>query len=100
MRMGRVIGNVWATRKEDGLQGLKLLIVQPLDAFGKPNQTQFVAADRIGAGIGDDVLVTSGGSSRYIMKDNPIPIDAVIIGIIDSTEVERGDYDESSDRDD
>lgn len=100
MRMGRVIGNVWATRKEEGLQGIKLLVVQPVDAYGKAIQTHFVAADRIGAGIGDDVLVTSGGSSRYIDKDNPIPIDAVIIGIIDSTEVKRGEIDESSNRDD
>lgn len=100
MQLGKVIGNVWATRKEDGLQGLKLLIVQPVDVQGKPVRTQFVAADRIGAGIGDDVLVTSGGSSRYIMRENPIPIDAVIIGIIDSTEVERGEVNESSNRDD
>jgi ethanolamine utilization protein EutN len=100
MQLGKVIGNVWATRKEEGLQGLKLLIVQPVDVQGKPVRTQFVAADRIGAGIGDDVLVTSGGSSRYIMQENPIPIDAVIIGIIDSTEVERGENNESSNRDD
>lgn len=100
MQIGKVIGNVWATRKEEGLQGLKLLVIQPTDIKGKAVKTQFVAADRIGAGIGDNVLVTSGGSSRYIMKDNPIPIDAVIIGIIDSTEVERGDFDESSNRDD
>lgn len=100
MQMGKVIGNVWATRKEEGLQGLKLLIIQPVDAYGRAIRTQLVAADRIGAGIGDDVLVTSGGSSRFIMRENPIPIDAVVIGIIDSTEVERGEFDESSNRDD
>lgn len=100
MQLGKVIGNVWATRKEEGLQGLKLLIIQPVDVKGNPVRTQFVAADRIGAGIGDDVLVTSGGSSRYIMRENPIPIDAVIIGIIDSTEVERGENNESSNRND
>ncbi|GLC86959.1 EutN/CcmL family microcompartment protein [Lysinibacillus piscis] len=94
MLMGRVIGNVWATRKEDGLNGLKLLIVQPIDSNQKPIRAEMVAADRIGAGIGDDVLITSGGSSRYIMKDNPLPIDAVVIGIIDSTEVMRGDNNE------
>ncbi|QBP42550.1 EutN/CcmL family microcompartment protein [Paenisporosarcina antarctica] len=96
MRLGRVIGNVWATRKEEGLQGLKLLIIQPVDAYGKAVRTHFVAADRIGAGKGDHVLVTSGGSSRFIDKDNPILIDAVIIGIIDSTEVERGEIDGTS----
>ncbi|ARK21640.1 ethanolamine utilization protein EutN [Sporosarcina sp. P26b] len=101
MRMGRVIGNVWATRKEDGLSGLKLLIIQPIDAHGNSIQSHMVAADRIGAGVGDEVLITSGGSSRFILpKENPIPIDAVIIGIIDSTEVKRGDIHESSDRND
>lgn len=100
MRLGKVIGNVWATRKEEGLQGVKLLIIQPEDAYGNPVRTHFVAADRLGAGIGDQVIVTSGGSSRYIDKDNPIPIDSVVIGIIDSTEVKRGEIDESSNRND
>ena len=100
MRLGKVIGNVWATRKEEGLQGVKLLIIQPEDAYGNPVKTHFVAADRLGAGIGDQVIVTSGGSSRYIDKDNPIPIDAVVIGIIDSTEVKRGEIGESSNRND
>lgn len=101
MRMGRVIGNVWATRKEEGLSGIKLLIVQPIDAHGNSIQSHMVAADRIGAGVGDEVLITSGGSSRFILpKDNPLPIDAVIIGIIDATEVKRGDTHEPSDRND
>lgn len=100
MRLGKVIGNVWATRKEEGLQGVKLLIIQPEDAYGNPVRTHFVAADRLGAGIGDQVIVTSGGSTRYIDKDNPIPIDSVVIGIIDSTEVKRGEIDESSNRND
>lgn len=64
------------------------------DSNQQPIRTEMVAADRIGAGIGDDVLITSGGSSRYIMKDNPLPIDAVVIGIIDSTEVMRGEDNE------
>ncbi|WP_409368953.1 EutN/CcmL family microcompartment protein [Lysinibacillus sp. 38-6] len=94
MQMGRVIGSVWATRKEEGLNGLKLLIIQPIDANQQIIRTEMVAADRIGAGIGDNVLITSGGSSRYIMKDNPLPIDAVVIGIIDSTDVMRGEDNE------
>lgn len=90
MQLGQVIGNVWATRKEEGLEGLKLLIVQPIDAHNEPIQNHMVAADRIGAGVGDKVLVTRGGSSRYILKDRSIPLDAVIIGIVDSTEINRG----------
>lgn len=90
MQLGQVIGNVWATRKEDGLEGLKLLIIQPINAHDEPIQNHMVAADRIGAGVGDKVLVTRGGSSRYILKDRSIPLDAVITGIIDSTDIERG----------
>ena len=90
MIMAKVIGNVWATRKEDNLSGLKLLIVQPYDSANNAIRHELVVADRIGAGIGDDVLVTSGGAARYILSDKPLPIDAVVVGIIDSTEV-RGD---------
>ncbi|MER1957071.1 MAG: EutN/CcmL family microcompartment protein [Solibacillus sp.] len=90
MIIGRVIGNVWATRKEENLSGLKLLIVQPIDSKNQPIRQELVVADRIGAGIDDEVLVTSGGAARYILSDVPLPIDAVVIGIIDSTEV-RGE---------
>ncbi|KAB7706652.1 ethanolamine utilization protein EutN [Bacillus aerolatus] len=87
MQMGKVIGNVWATRKEDGLTGLKLLFVQPIHPNGSSIHSPIIAADRIGAGIGDEVIITEGGSARFIMPDNPLPIDAVIIGIVDSTEI-------------
>lgn len=90
MLLGQVIGNVWATRKEEGLEGLKLLIIQPINAQNDPIRNHMVAVDRIGAGVGDQVLITNGGASRYILKDRSLPIDAVVIGIVDSTEVERG----------
>ena len=90
MMIARVIGNVWATRKEENLNGLKLLIVQPIDSNNQPIRHELVVADRIGAGINDEVLVTSGGAARYILTGSAIPIDAVVIGIIDSTEV-RGE---------
>lgn len=93
MIMARVIGNVWATRKEDNLRGLKLLIVQPINSKNEAIRDELVVADRIGAGVGDDVLITSGGSARYILTEVPLPIDAVVVGIIDSTEV-RGEKDE------
>ncbi|TSI07877.1 EutN/CcmL family microcompartment protein [Lysinibacillus sp. BW-2-10] len=90
MMIARVIGNVWATRKEENLNGLKLLIVQPIDSNNQPIRHELVVADRIGAGVDDEVLVTSGGSARYIFASTPLPIDAVVIGIIDSKEV-RGE---------
>ncbi|OIK06620.1 ethanolamine utilization protein EutN [Bacillus sp. MUM 116] len=88
MEMGTVIGNVWATRKEDELKGLKFLIVQP----EMPNRTSagmpFIAVDRIGAGFGDQVLVTRGSAASNMSNDKKLPIDALVIGIIDSIDVE------------
>ncbi|WP_025027841.1 EutN/CcmL family microcompartment protein [Caldalkalibacillus mannanilyticus] len=88
MRLGRITGNVWATRKEDGLTGFKFLFVQLEEPTGKGTDTQIIAVDRIGAGIGDRVMVTLGSASRFIMVDKDLPIDAVVIGIIDSIEEE------------
>lgn len=90
MLLGYVIGNVWATRKEEGLEKLKLLVIQPIDAKNNPIRNHFVAADRIGAGVGDKVLITNGSASRFILKEQSLPVDAVVVGIVDSTEIERG----------
>jgi ethanolamine utilization protein EutN len=88
MQIGKVIGNVWATRKEEGLTGLKFLFVQLEDPQESPVGTPLIAADRIGAGIGDRVMVTRGSAARFIIKREDIPLDAVIIGIVDSIDVE------------
>ncbi|MGG1516494.1 EutN/CcmL family microcompartment protein [Paenibacillus oryzisoli] len=88
MQVGIVIGNVWATRKEDDLVGLKFLFVQPEGPTGLPIDAPLVALDRIGAGIGDKVMVTKGSAARLVIKDKELPIDAVIIGIVDSIDVE------------
>lgn len=91
MQIGTVIGNVWATRKEENLTGLKMLIVQPENPVGKPIEAPFIAVDRIGAGVTDRVIVTRGSAAVNMNPDSPIPIDALIIGIIDSVDVEGGD---------
>lgn len=89
MEMGKVIGNVWATRKEDELTGLKFLIVQPELPDQTAVGTPFIAVDRIGAGFGDQVLVTRGSAASNMSNDKKLPIDALIIGIIDSIDVEK-----------
>lgn len=76
MIVGKVIGNVWATRKVENLNGLKFMVVE-LDSNKK-----IVACDGIGAGIGDKVLVTQGSSARKISCLENSPVDASIIGII------------------
>jgi ethanolamine utilization protein EutN len=89
MELGTVIGNVWATRKEDELQGLKFLIVQPELPNRTAAGTPFIAVDRIGAGFGDQVLVTRGSAAANLSSERKLPIDSLIIGIIDSVDVEE-----------
>ncbi len=83
MKIGRVINNIWATRKDEGLKGVKLLIVQLLDQPGMTEGSIIVAGDIIGAGIGEKVLVTEGSSARQMDGLITSPLDAVIVGIID-----------------
>lgn len=83
MKIGKVISNIWATRKAESMTGVKLMIVQILD---RPNNGQgdiIVAADLIGAGIGEKVLVSEGSSARQMAGCVDSPIDAMIVGIID-----------------
>jgi ethanolamine utilization protein EutN len=87
MIVGKVVGNVWATRKEDSLGGLKLMIVQRIDAFTNEEQESFIAIDQVGAGIGETVLVTTGSSARAVPAIKGSPVDATIVGIIDEMEV-------------
>ncbi|SHJ49591.1 ethanolamine utilization protein EutN [Geosporobacter subterraneus DSM 17957] len=88
MIIGKVIGNVWATRKEEALRGLKFLVVQPLDRFGSDGGSTLVAVDMIGAGVGERVLVVQGSSARRIEGKAEVPVDAAVVGIIDSVEIE------------
>lgn len=91
MLTARVVGNVWATRKEPSLNGLKLLIVEPYDPNTGAKSKAIVAADVVGAGIGELVIVVSGSAARKIMGRDDIAVDATIVGIIDELEVEVGD---------
>jgi ethanolamine utilization protein EutN len=86
MLIAKVLGNVWATKKDERLEGYKLLVVQTKSA-GNPET--LVAADSIGAGIGEDVLITRGSMSRSNLRSPDTPIDAVVVGIIDSVEVDE-----------
>lgn len=89
MRIGKVIGNIWATRKEERLSGLKLLIVQPINAVdGKPDKAPIVAVDIISAGMGDTVIMVGGSSARGAAGDMSIPVDATIVGIVDDQEID------------
>ena len=80
MLAARVIDNIWATRKDTALTGLKFMLVELLDGS---NSIKIIVADLIGAGIGERVLVSQGGAARRMLRDDSIPVDAVIVGIID-----------------
>ena len=87
MIIGRIIGNVVATRKDPRLEGVKLLLVRPLTITGEDENSYVVAIDTVGAGFREKVLVVSGSSARLAEGQKDRPIDAAIVGIIDAVEV-------------
>lgn len=86
MLICEVIGHVWATKKEPTLSGMKLMVVRQIEPNGTPTANVCVAADIVGAGIGEQVLVVSGSTARRAMGTHEPPVDAAIVGIIDSVE--------------
>lgn len=87
MLLGTVIGTVWATRKDPGLVGMKFLIVREIDLDGEPLANFVVAADAVGAGAGETVLVAQGSSGRQTELTTGKAIDAVIMAIVDRLDV-------------
>lgn len=91
MKIAKVIGNIWATRKEEWLAGYKLLIVQPVNILdGSPDRAPIVAADMIGAGMGETVIIVGGSSARSAAGDMSVPVDATVVGIVDDQEFDPG----------
>jgi microcompartment protein CcmK/EutM len=88
MLIVRVIGTTISTIKDEKLLGRKLLLVQQTDEFGKGSGKPFVAIDSVDAGVGDLVLTASGSSARQTAVTKDTPVDAVIMAVIDSLEVE------------
>ncbi len=87
MKVAKVIGNAWATRKHPILESKKLLIVEPVDeTTAVPNGEPLLAIDSAGAGVGDTVLVLDEGTScRQIVGVDHAPTRTIIIGIVDET---------------
>ena len=88
MELGRVAGTVVATQKSEGLAGYKLLVVDLLKTDGETTGTNLVALDTVGAGMGETVIVVRGSSARQAEGLTSVPVDASIIAIVDSIEVE------------
>ena len=91
MILGRVTGTVHATVRSARLDGQRLMVVRPVGLDGRPSGKPLVCVDRAGAGVSELVLVNrEGGAARMLFHDELIPIQAVIVGIVDRVDlVER-----------
>ena len=83
MQLGRVIGDVVATRKDSGFESVKLLLVQPLAADGTAVGRALVAVDAVGAGVGERVFFVRGKEASFPFHPTEVPADAGIVGIVD-----------------
>ncbi|MGD2163359.1 MAG: EutN/CcmL family microcompartment protein [Anaerolineales bacterium] len=88
MLLGKVVGTLVATRKEESLEGLKFLVLKQLDMEGNETGGYRVAADAVGAGLGEVVLYATGSAARQTKYTHQRPCDGVIMAIVDQLEVE------------
>ncbi len=86
MFIGTVVGSLWATRKDEKLNGLKFMLVEKQLNEDEVSPELVVAVDQVGAGVDEQVLVTTGSSARVTFENRSVPVDMVIVGIIDSVE--------------
>ncbi len=104
MHVATVIGSVWSTKKDATLEGLRFLVVRPFTTDGKESAETMIAADPIGAGVGERVLVAHGRAARHaIGMGHDIGFQTAIVGIIDRMELADGrtvgthiDFDEAA----
>lgn len=89
MYLGKVIGTVVATQKDENLVGIRLLVVQPMDDQGEPDGEPHVATDTLGAGRGDRVFLVGSREAVEALPDVYGPVDAAIVGIVDQVHSKR-----------
>jgi ethanolamine utilization protein EutN/carbon dioxide concentrating mechanism protein CcmL len=87
MLIGKVVGTLVATRKEEKMVGMKFLVLKQIDAEGREGSGYVVAVDAVGAGLDEYVLYATGSSARQTVLTDKRPCDAVIMAIIDQWEV-------------
>ncbi len=91
MLIGTVVGNVWSTQKEESLEGLRLLVIQPFTRNTTQTAETMIAVDPIGAGIGERVLVVFGRAARHaIGRGHDIAFQTAVVGIVDRCELDDG----------
>ena len=94
MILGRVIGTVWATRKDEQTVGMTFQIVREVELDYTPKSGFVVAVDSVGAGVGEIVLVAQGSSGRQTALTHNKPVDAVIMAIVDRLDVDEAEVEE------
>lgn len=88
MKLGRIVGTVVSTRKDPSLESLKLLVVENLTTGLEKEGGYVIAVDSVGAGVGEVILYATGSSARQTAVTKDRPVDAVIMAIVDSFDVE------------
>jgi microcompartment protein CcmK/EutM len=92
MYIGRVVGTVVATIKDEAFRGRKLLVVDRLDLDGRPDGWYDICVDAAQAGVGDRVLVIDeGNGARQVIGRDPAPVRAVVVGVVDEVELAESD---------
>lgn len=88
MQLGKIVGTVVSTKKDEKLEGLRLMIVKYIDLDCKPTGGLVIAIDSVGAGVGEIVLVAAGSSARQTQITKDKPVDTVIMAIVDQLEID------------
>ena len=87
MYLGKVVGTVVSTRKDDNLIGCKLLLIKPLSEKLEVEGRVEIAVDTLGAGPGEVVIISKGSAAKYALGKTVTPVDATIVGIVDTVEI-------------
>jgi len=89
MQLAKVVGDIVVTLKNESLKGIKLMLLQPIDAGGSPSGRVIVAVDAVGAGVGETVFFVRGKEAAIPFFPAEVPTDAGIVGIVDHWTVEQ-----------
>lgn len=89
MFLGKVVGTVWSTKKTPDLEGVRFLIVHPIDLDKEPTRNIVVVADRLGAGVGEVVMCAYGKAARSAVGNQEMSIEAAVVGIVDRMDVQE-----------
>lgn len=94
MFLGKVVGTVWSTKKTPDLEGVRFLIVHPIDLEKEPTRNIVVVADRLGAGVGEIVMCAYGKAARSAIGNQEMAIEAAVVGIVDRMDLHEAESDE------